>query len=264
MNDYSLFMHRLLASFLVLLFLPFSEAATLHGTVYDASLDRAKDIMIDISTIPKQRYISKDGIYSFKVSTGNYTVHVQQLKNEDVIAQATELAMIGDNNDYRLDIILFPKVQTLDELLGESIFDVEKIALENNAWPWWLWLFIGIGSVVAGAVVFALLKKERKEMVMATPTVVHELDKLLLAKSLPQKSEEKRDGQEPKEQKDELEEVVSFIKNADGRTTQKDLRKHFLSSEAKISLMVTELEHKGVIEKIKKGRGNILILKEKL
>ena len=32
-------------------------------------------------------------------------------------------------------------------------------------------------------------------------------------------------------------------------------------SEAKISLILTELEHKGQIEKVKKGRGNVIILK---
>ena len=33
-------------------------------------------------------------------------------------------------------------------------------------------------------------------------------------------------------------------------------------SEAKISLMIAELEHKGLVEKIKKGRGNIVVLKK--
>ena len=42
--------------------------------------------------------------------------------------------------------------------------------------------------------------------------------------------------------------------------TQKDLRKHFAMSEAKISLMITELESLKKIKKIKKGRGNIIIL----
>ena len=42
----------------------------------------------------------------------------------------------------------------------------------------------------------------------------------------------------------------------------KELRKEMLYlSEAKVSLIVTELEHKGLVEKIKKGRGNVLILK---
>ena len=42
---------------------------------------------------------------------------------------------------------------------------------------------------------------------------------------------------------------------------QKDIRKNFPSSEAKISLILTELEEKGIIKKIKRGRGNIIVLK---
>ena len=55
--------------------------------------------------------------------------------------------------------------------------------------------------------------------------------------------------------------IIKIIKDAGGRITQKDLRKHFPLSEAKVSLMITELEAKGKLEKIKKGRGNIIILK---
>lgn len=62
-------------------------------------------------------------------------------------------------------------------------------------------------------------------------------------------------------QEDDLpEKVIKYIKEQGGRTTQKDIRKKFPMSEAKISLVVTELEHKKIIKKIKKGRGNIIIL----
>jgi len=57
--------------------------------------------------------------------------------------------------------------------------------------------------------------------------------------------------------------LIKIIKREGGRTTQKYIRKQIPLSEAKISLMIAELEHKGIIEKIKKGRGNIIILKRK-
>jgi uncharacterized membrane protein len=58
------------------------------------------------------------------------------------------------------------------------------------------------------------------------------------------------------------ERVLEIIKKHGGRTTQKDIRKELPLSEGKISLMITELEHQGKIEKIKKGRGNIIIMKK--
>ena len=60
-----------------------------------------------------------------------------------------------------------------------------------------------------------------------------------------------------------LRDVVRILKRNEGRMTQKDLRKEIPLSEANVSLMLTELEHLGIVKRIKKGRGNILILKEK-
>ena len=60
-----------------------------------------------------------------------------------------------------------------------------------------------------------------------------------------------------------LDQALEIIKKHDGRITQKELRQEMMYlSEAKVSLIVTELEHKGKVEKIKKGRGNVIIGKE--
>mgnify|MGYP000167908787 CR=1 FL=1 len=59
----------------------------------------------------------------------------------------------------------------------------------------------------------------------------------------------------------DLKKIVNFIYKQGKRTTQKEIRKHFPFSEAKISLMLTELEHKGLIEKFKKGKSNVIKLK---
>jgi uncharacterized membrane protein len=60
--------------------------------------------------------------------------------------------------------------------------------------------------------------------------------------------------------KDEAEDVLKFIKKEGGRTTQKEIRKNIGLGEAKVSLIITELEHKKKVKRIKKGRGNIIIL----
>ena len=62
------------------------------------------------------------------------------------------------------------------------------------------------------------------------------------------------------EESDELDDVLKFIKKSGGRITQKDLRKNLGLSEAKASLIITELEHKKIVQRIKKGRGNVIIL----
>jgi uncharacterized membrane protein len=54
--------------------------------------------------------------------------------------------------------------------------------------------------------------------------------------------------------------VLAIIEKNDGRITQLDLRKMLPYSEAKVSLIVSDLESRGLVKKIKKGRGNVLIL----
>ena len=61
----------------------------------------------------------------------------------------------------------------------------------------------------------------------------------------------------------DINKIVDILKKEGGRATQKDIRKEAPLSEAKISLMIAELEHKGIIKKIKKGRGNIIVLENK-
>ena len=54
--------------------------------------------------------------------------------------------------------------------------------------------------------------------------------------------------------------ILEILEKEGGRATQKEIRKHIPLSEAKISLMIAELEHQGKVKKVKKGRGNIIIL----
>ena len=62
---------------------------------------------------------------------------------------------------------------------------------------------------------------------------------------------------------EDLQQVIDVVKKHGNRTTQKELRKEIPLSEAKVSLMVSELEDKGILKKIKKGRGNIIVLVKK-
>jgi len=54
--------------------------------------------------------------------------------------------------------------------------------------------------------------------------------------------------------------VVKVLKKHK-RITQRDLRKELPFSEAKVSLVLAELEAEGKIKKIKKGRGNVVVWK---
>jgi len=60
----------------------------------------------------------------------------------------------------------------------------------------------------------------------------------------------------------DLQEVMDIIRGQGGRITQKNLRSKLKYSEGKVSLMLADLERRELIEKFKRGRGNIVIIKD--
>ncbi len=57
---------------------------------------------------------------------------------------------------------------------------------------------------------------------------------------------------------DDLKDILELIRVSGNRITQLELRKKSRYSESKVSLMLSDLEERRMIEKFKKGRGNII------
>lgn len=60
----------------------------------------------------------------------------------------------------------------------------------------------------------------------------------------------------------DLQNVMDIIRGQRGRITQKELCIRLKCSDAKVSLMLADLERRELIERFKKGRGNVVILKD--
>ena len=220
------------------------SAATIHGTVYDLYLDKT-DAIVTINTIPEQTYVVKNGTYSFQLNTGTYELKAEYFEVGALISSVEENITITEEGDYVVDLILFPDFSEEEKILDEADMDIgEEILEEETILAKLIWgglfgllikaivIFIVIIFLIIGArKVYKYIKKESDE-----------IDKDI--------------------EKEEIDEIIDYIKSEGGRVTQKNLRKRFMSSQAKMSLILTELEHKGIIEKIKKGRGNIIILKK--
>jgi len=223
--------------FTFLLILPSVYSATIQGDVYDLELNKLTDVIIEINSEPKQTFVAKNSTYLFDVPIGNYIITARQ-RSQDLITQ--ELVKVKDNGNYNIDLILMPSFEIEQELLNSTEeSELDEFIEENNDYQYVyqiiLALFIICFLIVAGFYVNRKLKLKRRDQKEVN------------------KNNEKEDILTKK--------LIEFIKKQDGRVTQKDIRKQFTYSEAKISLIITELESKGVIKKIKKGRGNIIILK---
>lgn len=234
--------YKALIYFVIVLALAgFANAAAIYGTIYDLSLKKVNNARIEINTNPKQFLIAQNGTYSFNAPNGFYTINAQLMQKNDVIASVQENITIAQDGNYVLDLILFPD---LEEGVEDPEVEINgNVVGETNANDGVLligFIVLFLSGIIVG--IFYFLKTRKKENV----------------------SKGKENGKaDEKSEDDGLEQVLKIIRQESGRTTQKEIRKKIPLSEAKISLMISELEHKGLVEKIKKGRGNIIILKKK-
>lgn len=158
---------------------------------------------------------------------GTYLFNVQKgtytltVKSKEGEILATEQVAITSDGDYIVDLFTLPDVEELDEFLTE-----EQAPDFSRAISWWpVIILIGI------------------------------------AMALGHRFYKKRKQKEPAREEDPLKEkICKLLKDNEYRMSQKELRKHFPFSEAKMSMALSELEHEGKVKKIKKGRTNIIAL----
>lgn len=260
---------------LLLIILFFSldvSAAILKGNIYDFGLEEKTNVIVSIDSVPKQAIISIDGSYDFTVPLGNYTVKADYYENQMLGLTATDTIIITDaQGEYTLDLILLPAIQ--DEM-DEFNFDIEELTSTKSFFDVRYLLYVVI-IVLLVAIVFLYKSYKKKNNTVlytidqpvqtsvsidmgANTKVTHVTEPEFITKEPDKKKEQ---PQEVTYHDKLVSQVLKVLKENGGSLTQKDIRKNFTSSEAKISLVLAELEHKGQIEKIKKGRGNIIVLK---
>lgn len=250
-----MFVKQTVFVFIFILCLQIVSAATISGSVYDLSLQPVSNVIIEINSTPKQLLVSKSGDYAFNVKPGVYTLYA----HTDV-SIANESITVPDNDTYTLDLILQESmVEIPDYILSDNDVNVSLNDFSEPKRAWMMVLVIVLVLLALFAIGFyffirakliksvklmkSIKHSKRKSKHKSTKLVQNNQDNLKQEQSLLNDYDNK---------------VLSIIKK-EKRTTQKDLRKEIPLSEAKISLIITDLESKGKIRKIKKGRGNILI-----
>ncbi len=235
-----------------------TEVATIHGAVYEwDSFDPLEDVIIEVNSTPSQSMLAKYGIYSFNLEPGDYLISASFYSSNNLVAYTEEEITVTGDGDYVLDLILLPVYY---DSLGENEFEeLDEIASfsdeddEQDPSPFSLGM-IGILFilVILSAGVYYIVKQRSGKSTLSygsSHISNEEFDPIMPAdmwQGLP----------------DDLREVISIISKNDGRITQKELRAKVRHSEAKVSLMVSDLESRGIVRKFKKGRGNVIILEE--
>ena len=221
---------------IIILLSSLASAATLKGEIYTEDLELAEDVLVEISTVPQQKYLAKTGSYSFELLPGEYLLTAKN--NQYAITE--EIIVLSEKGEYVLDLFLLPEFTEEDELWQETeeelVVDPEEIPRRLLSW------------IIAGVIFLALLsriiyvRKKYGSLHLFRRRIKEESRKTL-----------EQHKEELEKEPSYVEKALEIIKSHGGRITQKELRKELLYlSEAKVSLIVTELEHKELVEKIKK------------
>ncbi|MEK6820988.1 MAG: hypothetical protein AABY11_01140, partial [archaeon] len=175
---------------------------------------------------------------------GEYTIRAEQLEQGVTVQEAEQVITIVGEGAYTVDMIVLPTFG--DEPIPFPEDDPPIGILDQlfqNHVVWWGLLIIVLGAS-AGA--YFYIQKNASTF----PKEEVRIEK-----------KEETSGETAKDFLDEYaKEVLTHLHRGGNRLNQKELREKMNIGEAKVSLVVTELESYGLVKKIKKGRGNILIL----
>lgn len=227
---------------LVTILITGAGAATLHGTVYEWSdfEKPLKNTIVEVNSTPAQSVVATTGTYSFNLPPGSYIVKAKYYRNNILEYTAEEEIQIDREGDFIHDLLLFPPTESEYEYLGDINLTSSMDTSEYNIN---YYILILISAVLSALIIFYWIKK--KKSIPSEPIKNETME--LLSKTT------------SKELPEDLYNLYDTILKMGGRTTQKDLRKKIAFSEAKVSLMLDDLEDRGLIKKIKKGRANIII-----
>jgi uncharacterized membrane protein len=248
-------MRYFLSLIILILILPVACAFTIHGTIYEwSTFEPLDNALIEVNSTPVQFRVATSGVYSFNLPPGNYLIKTSYYDNDTLEYYSEDnMTVTEEDGDFVVDILLFPLEEDEDEFPDEDLGNVTFDIGGNQGFDWnYVYIVVLLFIILAAAGYYYYRQGDEKEMMVVPETYQEE------PQGMPKESRPDISAPLP----DDLREIITILEGAGGRLTQMDLRKKLNCSEAKVSLMITDLETRGLVQKIKKGRGNILILEK--
>lgn len=264
--------------FFLLILATGAHAARLEGRIFTLDLDPIAKSVLVINSTPEQTYVSKYGGYFFEVEEGTYKIAVFYTKNGITKQIADKTIEVQGQSVIYNDLFMYSDLDLENAFSSHEVKTTPKDFFTDNIT--WVITVIGIVLALILALVLRLLSqiKTRKfinhyvkfQNTRAVPTT-----QVLHQQSTQQKEEQEQQQnlqpieqerpQTKQEQNDQLmtKKMIELLEK-NSQTNQKELRKLFTVSEAKISLLLAQLEQRKIIIKIKSGRQNIIRLQKKV
>ena len=196
-----------------------SCAAFIYGDIYDSNLERLNKTAIQVEGRFSYMLVTERGNYSLFLPDGDYKLSASAFDGAGEPAFYTEEQVSAGAADQRVDLVLKP---------------VKRDASGNI-------VYAALAALALGAFALAFYLNHRRAGQNQEPEATEEAPKPIKA--------------EPDEG---MKSVLRALESQDGRATQKELKEALGFSDAKLSLILSELEHSGYVKKFKRGRGNIV------
>jgi len=266
--------------------------ATIHGATYAwDTLEPLNDTVIDINSNPPQSIVAKNGVYSFELGPGDYVITASYYRNNTLVYSKQTTLKIEAEGNYVFDLLLYPVSENRTvKAIGDKTNNINSVnpaeeAKTDSSTISYLGITLMLFFLLGGGYKFSRKHKEMNKN--RSQTGKFDTSGLLakvLGKNLGSgvKSEFENIGEavsitepviEPLGNSEietaalknpplstDLREVLDLVRGHKGRITQKDLRSKLEYSEVKVSILLSELEKRGLIKKFKNGRENIVIL----
>ncbi len=279
-----MFNARLLLIAIVIILIPQTVSAiTIHGTVYEwSTFEPLDNALVEVNSTPTQFRVAASGVYSFNLQPGDYLIKTSYYRNDTLVYYSEDTLTVTDyEGNYVFDILMFPLHEEVEEFPDEDIGNV-TYDVEDNILPGFDLTYTAVALLllmIMGAAAYYHYKRSDGLEDESKPTKSIEPGESI--KSIePKKSAESAElvpgvhnendyPNDPGPAPDidmlpeDLKEIIEILDKLGGRMTQIDLRGRLNCSEAKVSLMITDLEDRGLVHKVKKGRGNIILLRSK-
>jgi len=213
---------RSLGVLILLLLLSLTHAAYIYGDIYQQNLEKVNKTAIRIEGRFSYQLVTEKANYSIFLPEGEYQISASAFdQSGNPMLRAEENVNVG-SEDQRLDLVLKP------------VFNLDFLP------------YVIAFGLIAGVFLWANRKWESKATGVSSES---------------RKSEEKK---EPSisvpqfELDDDANAVLRTLDSMEGRATQKEIKEALRFSDAKLSLILSELEQYGYIKKFKRGRANIV------
>lgn len=201
-------------------------ASFVHGEIYGPGLEKLNRTVITIDGAFSYQLVTDKGNYSIFLPTGQYTISAS---SPDGALYASQQVTVGAD-DQQLDLALKPK----DELgILPYLVAIAAIGIVAAVFLW------------AKARATPKPKPPDSKPAVATPPAHAEPPHF---EPVPR----------PVELDEDAKSVLRALDSFEGRATQKELKETLRFSDAKLSLILTELEQTGRVKRFKRGRANVV------